>query len=92
MRSTITKLSNVFKEAVLQGVENVITEEQLFADTLSKNEAYKMYGRSNVDRWPKEKLISISHTGKKGIINRQQLAQVAASSNRFSYLMACERK
>ena len=49
MRSTIIKLSNVFKEAVLLGVENVITEEQLFADTLSKNEAYKMYGRSNVD-------------------------------------------
>lgn len=92
MRSKIIKLSNVFKEAVLQGVENVITEEQLFADTLSKNEAYKMYGRSNVDRWLKEKLIIVSHTGKKGMIERQRLEQVAACSNRFSYLMACERK
>lgn len=82
----------MFKEAVLQGVQNVIKEERLFADKLSKNEAYKMYGRSNVDRWLKEKLISISHTGKKGMIERQRLEQVAACSNRFSYLMACERK
>jgi len=92
MRSIITKLSNVFKEAVLQRVENVIIEEQLFANTLSKNEAYKMYGRSNVDRWLKEKLTNFLCTRKKGMIDRQQLAKVATCSNRFSYLMACERK
>ncbi|TDS17763.1 hypothetical protein [Sphingobacterium paludis] len=92
MRNTITKLSNLFKEAVLQGVENVISEEQLFANMLSKNEAYKVYGRSNVDRWLKEKLISISTIGKRGMIDRHKLEQVAACSNRFSYLMTCERK
>lgn len=92
IKNTISKLSNLFKESVLKGVHDVIKEEDLFADQISKNDAYKMYGRSNVDRWLKEKLICISPVGNKGKIDRQEFEQLASRSNRFLYISAVERK
>ncbi len=92
MVKTLSKLSNLIKESALKGVHDVIDDEHLFADPLSKNDAYKMYGRSNVDRWLKEKLICVLPLGSKGIIDRDKLEQVASRSNRFSYLISAERK
>ncbi len=56
-------------------------------DNFSKSQAYKIYGRSNVDRWMGEGLISLSNNK----INRDKLEAIAASSNRVTYLPVAER-
>lgn len=61
--------------------------EGLLPETISKSEAYRRYGRTVVDRWLAEGLIQPD--GK--TISREQLAAVAAASNRLSYLAVKER-
>jgi hypothetical protein len=53
----------------------------------TKATAYRAYGRSNVDRWIAEGLLS--PISKK--IDQKQLERVAATSNRNSYLTVAER-
>jgi len=62
---------------------------------LSKQEAYKTYGRGLVDRWIKEELITARKDGTssaKWRIDRLEIESVAKASNRPSYLMIAERK
>jgi len=61
---------------------------------LTKAEAYRLYGRSDVDRWIAEGLLHpAADCGKnqKKCIDREKLAQVAAASNRVTYLPTAER-
>lgn len=55
------------------------------SDTISKVQAYRLYGRDNVDRWFKEYLIhpvSPAGLGKKKFIDRLKLEAVARANNR----------
>ena len=54
---------------------------------ISKAAAYRLYGRSNIDRWIAEGLISNNSKN----LNRQALADVARASNRITYLDSKER-
>ena len=60
---------------------------------MTKSQAYRLYGRGNVERWLKEGLIGlIPHSKKsKKILDRKQLETVAESSNRNTYLPVAER-
>ncbi|NRF37575.1 hypothetical protein [Pedobacter foliorum] len=58
-------------------------------DTLTKAEAYRLYGRDHVDRWCKENLIHPvvqAGSGKKKFIDRLKLEAVARANNRVTAL------
>jgi len=83
LEQIILLLSN----AVDDGTKNVLSNSGINQNKLSKSEAYRIYGRSNVDRWLRENLILISDKH----FNRSKLEAVAASSNRATYLPVAER-
>ena len=83
----LTELIDLLKNATAEGAGKVLLSSGILCDQLSKTEAYKIYGRSNVDRWLSENLIKISN--KK--IDRLKLEAIAASSNRITYLPVADR-
>lgn len=88
-----TELAMLLKNAAEQGTANAIKEERPVPDWLTKAEAYRLYGRSNVDRWLREGLISKQPTTDTSqiFLDRSELEAVAASSNRITYLPVADR-
>lgn len=88
-----TELATLLKNAAEQGTTNAIKEEQPVPDQLTKADAYRLYGRSNVDRWLREELISKQQPTDTSQIffDRSELEAVAASSNRITYLPVADR-
>jgi hypothetical protein len=83
----INELANLLKTSATAGAEKALAGSGALAEGITKADAYRLYGRGNVDRWLKEKLFQISAKH----IDRQKLAQVAAASNRITYLPAAAR-
>jgi hypothetical protein len=83
----INELANLLKTAATAGADKALAGSGALSDSITKAEAYRRYGRGNVDRWLKEKLFRVSAKH----IDRQKLAQVAAGSNRITYLPAVAR-
>jgi hypothetical protein len=90
----LNELSILLKKSVTIGVDNALTTHCPLKDRLNKAEAYRLYGRAQVDRWISEGLfkpfkgqIYISKSG----INREKLEAVAAASNRGTYLPVSNR-
>lgn len=80
--------------AVEIGVERALGKLGLVKTMLSKQDAYRMYGRSNVERWIKERLIHPVKDGDKSAkwrIDRSEIEIVAMTSNRHTYLTTEER-
>lgn len=91
----LKELSRILKNAVDVGVEKALAEYYTPSQFIVKAEAYRLHGRSNVDRWIKEELILLTTSEDglhKKIIRRKDLDAVAASSNRRSYLPVVDRK
>lgn len=89
------ELTNLPKSAVTAGVEKALEESGTLPTHLAKREAYRLYGRSDVDRWISEKLLPVTTDlarNNKKLIERKQLEAVAASSNRITYLPVVNRK
>ena len=78
----------LLRKSTVWSAENTLRKFSPDSEELSKAEAYRLYGRCNVDRWVSENLIKISN--KK--FNRQNLEAIAASSNRSTYLPVAERR
>lgn len=57
-------------------------------DAITKSQAYRLYGRSDVDRWLNEKLLI---PNAKNRLDKAALARIAAGSNRSTYLPVAER-
>jgi len=83
----LQELIFLLKNAVAESTANAVFSTDIAGEQLSKTEAFRVYGRSNVDRWISEGLIKISN--KK--IDRSTLEAVAASSNRATYLPVTDR-
>lgn len=84
----ITELTPILKNAAKAGAEKALAQCGGLPDRITKAEAYRLYGRSNVDRWLREGLLQISDKH----FDRVKLERVAAASNRITYLSAKERK
>jgi hypothetical protein len=87
-------LARILLEAVSDGTANVLSESGVQKERINKSEAYRLYGRSQVDRWIAEGLFKpvkgqnfISSSG----IDRSKLEAIAATSNRGTYLPVAER-
>lgn len=86
-------LVNLLKNAAELGAYRALAESGQLQDQINKADAYRLYGRGNVDRWIREGLISptpkVNHSRR--CLDRKKLAAVAASSNRITYLPVAER-
>jgi hypothetical protein len=81
------ELIGLFAAAAVAGANEVLATERVLPEMISKSEAFRRYGRTNVDRWIAEGLISPLGT----TISRAELETVSASSNRLTYLPVAER-
>ena len=81
------ELIGLFAAAAVAGANEVLATERLLPETLSRSEAYRRYGRTCVDRWIAEGLITPQGT----TISRTALEAVSAASNRLTYLPVAER-
>jgi hypothetical protein len=84
LREFITQLKN----AVTGGAENALGSYGIQQAACTKAEAYRLYGRSNIDRWLTEGLLI---PDSKNRLDKVALAQIAARSNRTTYLPVAER-
>ena len=90
LKEFIPQLNN----AVQAGAKKALSHSGILQATCSKAAAYRLFGRSIVDRWFAEGLLTtIANKGKvSNKIDRTQLERVAAASNRTSYLAVADRK
>ena len=88
------ELSGLLIGAVKKGAGELLLKDHFSEDFMTKQDAFKLFGRSTVERWIKEKLlIPLLRDGKvvKKCIERKKLHAIAAKSNRISYLPVAER-
>lgn len=75
------------KRASKEGANLALSQAVQLQEQLNKTEAYRRYGRSNIDHWLCKGLL-ISHSNR---IDRIKLEALAASSNRIPYLQIADR-
>ncbi|WP_432328116.1 hypothetical protein ACRQ5D_34200 [Mucilaginibacter sp. P25] len=89
-----TELSRLLSMLATRSADRAVSMIGGFKATLTRADAYRLYGRSNVDRWVTEGLIQTAGTSGKSskqIFCRTALERVAASSNRVTYTPVAER-
>lgn len=82
------EIRRLMTESMELGAKKTLVELGLLTPYLSKQQAYKMYGRAQVDRWLKEKLISKIKDGTNSSsirLSRMELETVSKTSNRISW-------
>ncbi|WP_256009442.1 hypothetical protein [Desertivirga xinjiangensis] len=90
----LSDLTSILKNTTTIGAAKALTQAGVLADQISKSEAYRLFGRSNVDRWVQEGLIHLRSANGKVLykcIDRSKLEAIAHSSNRITYLPVAER-
>jgi hypothetical protein len=91
---SLNQLSALLNDAAELGAKAALTEAGLLKPYISKSEAVRMAGRTNLNRWVQEGLITLIKDGPstaKIRINRLQFESVMKTSNRPSYLSLIER-
>lgn len=90
----LKELGFLFKGAVSVGADKALTDSGQLPEALTKAQAFRRYGRTNVERWLKEGLIcttKLGGSGSKKMIDRLKLEAVARASNRITYLPVAGR-
>lgn len=91
---SLTDLRALLIEAGEIAENKALAGAGLLRPYLSKQEAYKMHGQSNIDRWIKEGLLKPVRDGSgsaKWRIERIELDAVSKASNRATFLNTEER-
>ena len=83
----ITELIAILKITANAGADKALARCGNLPDGITKAAAYRQYGRTNIDRWLRENLIEFTNKH----FDRARLAQIAAASNRVTYLQVAER-
>jgi hypothetical protein len=83
----ITELTPILRNAAKAGAEKALAQCGALPGGVTKADAYRLYGRGNVDRWLREGLLEVSNKN----LDRVKLERVAAASNRRTYLPVTER-
>lgn len=81
------KLALFFSQSAMASTQKVLAGCGTLPAGFTKQQAYRLYGRSDIDRWIAEGLIP-----SKERIDRAVLERIASQSNRTTYLSALERK
>lgn len=69
------------------GAQKALASRGAQPQAISKSQAYRAYGRSDVDRWLAEGLLTLS----KNRLDKAALTRIANQSNRTTYLPVAER-
>ncbi|WP_185218081.1 hypothetical protein [Sphingobacterium mizutaii] len=86
------ELFTFLKKAVEEGANKALTDSKVVSNCVNKTQAYRQYGRSNIDRWIQEGILTPqSDQSPKILFQRSHLEAIAASSNRKTYLQVTER-
>jgi hypothetical protein len=94
MEILIHELRNLLMDAAELGAKKALINAGKLKPYLKKSEAYRLYGRSVIDRWIEERLITPRKDGDYSAtwrIDRIELEAVAKASNRTTYLSVNER-
>jgi hypothetical protein len=78
MEITIKKLQLMLNTAAEMGARQVIDRLGLEKKQVTRNEAYKLYGRTRVDRWYNEGLVERTADGRQTYYNKSQLEKQAS--------------
>lgn len=86
-------LKMLLADAMEIGMKKAMVETGVLKPYMSKNEAYRVYGRGIVDRWLREDLIKPIKDGAcaKARLSRMDLEILSKCSNRRTYLSTNER-
>ena len=82
-----TEFIHLISKAVSEGTDKAILKHYHRTSAYTKAGAYRLYGRSSVDRWIAEGLLTVSSN----LIERTLLDKVAFASNRRTYLPVADR-
>lgn len=84
---------NILKTAADRASRKTVPGKQ--QKTIKKTEAYRLYGRSNIDRWVLEGLLCPErppdYASKRQVFDRRKLETIAKSNNRTTYLPVADR-
>ena len=95
VKVTNGQLKLLLQHAAEMGAKRALSEAGLIKPYLKKSEAYRMYGKTNVERWLQEGLVTPRKDGSDSAawrIERNEIEAVAKASNRHTYLSVDERK
>jgi hypothetical protein len=90
----LKELTLLLKTTLESGANKVLQQFGALNPMLTKAAAYRLYGRSDVDRWIEAGLILPEQSaGKKSHqqFNRAKLESIASTSNTGTYLPVAER-
>jgi hypothetical protein len=89
----LNEVVKLLREAAAFGTSKALENSAAMPARLTKAEAYRHYGRTQVDRWISEGLLQVTRHAysSKIMIDRSKLEAVAAASNRVTYLPVAER-
>jgi hypothetical protein len=91
----LKEFTHILLTSALTGADMAIAAYGGLPAAICKAEAYRLYGRCDVDRWISEGLIiptALSGSTSKKILDRTTLERIAASSNRITYQPVADRK
>jgi len=80
------QLALFFSQSAAASTQKVLRQCGTLPASFTKQQAYRLYGRSDIDRWIAEGLIL-----SKERIDRAALERIASRSNRITYLPVAER-
>lgn len=83
----LKELAPLLTRSVAAGAAKALAHCGELPKAISKSQAYRVYGRSDVDRWLAEGLIQTI----KNRIDKVVLERIASGSNRTTYLPTAER-
>lgn len=83
---------DLFNNALRVGVQKETSRFGIIGIYINKTDAYQRYGRTTVDRWIKERLVSNYKTKpKKEVLKLAELQEISSKSNRVTYLPSPDR-
>lgn len=86
------ELFNFLKQAVEVGASRALMDSGAMPSSINKSQAYRLYGRSNIDRWILEGVLEpLSDQSHKILFDKALLEAIAQASNRSTYLPVAER-
>jgi hypothetical protein len=90
----LKEFSFLLKDAVIGGTDEALAASGQLPDTLTRAQAFRLYGRTDIERWISEGLIhpvKQRDNSSKKFIDRLKLESVARAAGRTTDLPVSER-
>ncbi|WP_143072833.1 hypothetical protein [Parapedobacter indicus] len=86
-REQLSEMRDVLKDVAKVGAVQVLTEIGQLKPFITKAEAYRLYGRTKVDMWIRNRLVTPrGGFGEKWRLERSELEAISASASLAAYV------